>query len=84
MVRTGRRDLRPLALFVRDGQEGVVAGLYAFTWGDWLEVKLVWVREDLCSRGHGRRLMEAAEAEGRARGCKRVWLDSFTPSADVY
>ncbi len=53
MVRTGRRDFRPLALFVR-GEEGeLLAGLYAFTWAGWLEVKFVWVREDLRVEGMG-------------------------------
>jgi GNAT superfamily N-acetyltransferase len=78
MVRTGRRDFRPLGLWVRDDRQRIVAGLYGFTWADWLEVRLVWVREDLRGQGHGRRLVESAEAEARARGCRRVWLDSYT------
>ncbi len=76
MERTGRRDFRPLALYLRDEQGGIIAGLYAFTWAGWLEIKFVWVREDLRGRGHGRQLVEAAEAEARAIGCKRVWLGS--------
>jgi GNAT superfamily N-acetyltransferase len=84
MVRTGRRDFRPLALFVRDDDGGIVAGLYGFTWAGWLEIKFVWVREDLHGRGHGRRLLEAAEAEARVRGCRRVWLDSYTFQAPTF
>ena len=78
MLRTGRRDFRPLALFLRDDQGHIVAGLSGFTWADWLEIKFVWVREDLRGRGHGRHLIAAAEAEARARGCGHVWLDSYT------
>ena len=78
MVQTGRRDLRPLALYLRDEQGGIIAGLYGFTWSGWLEIKFVWVREDLLGRGHGRQLVEAAEAEAQARGCERVWLESYT------
>jgi ribosomal protein S18 acetylase RimI-like enzyme len=78
MGQTGRRDYRPLALFVHDHQGGIVAGLSGFTWAGWLEIKFVWVREDLRSQGHGRELVEAAEAEARARGCQRAWLDSYT------
>src|SRR5438128_10636170 len=78
MVRTGRRDFRPLAVYLRDEQGDIIAGLYGFTWAGWLEIKLVWVREDLRGQGHGRQLVEAAEAEAQARGCERVWLESYT------
>jgi GNAT superfamily N-acetyltransferase len=85
MVRTGRRDFRPLALFVRDDQGDIVAGLSGFTWAGWVEIKLVWVRADRRGQGHGRRLIEAAEAEARARGCEHAWLDSYTFQApDFY
>jgi GNAT superfamily N-acetyltransferase len=84
MERTGRRDFRPLALFLRDEQGGIIAGLYGFTWAGWLEIKFVWVREDLRGHGHGRQLVEAAEAEARARGCTRVWLDSYTFQAPTF
>jgi ribosomal protein S18 acetylase RimI-like enzyme len=76
---TARRDYRPLGVFERDQRSGqVLAGLYGFTWGDWLEIKLVWVRPDHRGRGLGRRLVEAAEAEARARGCHNAWLDSYS------
>jgi GNAT superfamily N-acetyltransferase len=85
MVRTGRRDFRPLALFVRDDQGDIVAGLSGFTWAGWVEIKLVWVRADRRGQGHGRRLIEGAEAEARARGCAHAWLDSYTFQApDFY
>jgi len=84
MVRTGRRDFRPLAVYLRDEQGGIIAGLYGFTWSGWLEIKFVWVREDLLGRGHGRQLVEAAEAEALARGCERVWLESYTFQAPAF
>jgi ribosomal protein S18 acetylase RimI-like enzyme len=79
MAVTRRRDYRPLGVFERDLSSGeIVAGLYGFTWGDWLEVKFVWVRPDHRGRGLGRRLVEMAEAEARARGCHSAWLDSYS------
>ena len=79
MAVTGRRDYRPLGVFERDPLSGgVVAGLYGFTWGDWLEVKLVWVRPDHRGRGLARQLVELAEAEARSRGCHSVLLDSYS------
>jgi N-acetylglutamate synthase-like GNAT family acetyltransferase len=84
MRQTERRDYQPLALFERDDQGSVVAGLYGFTWAGWLEIKFVWVRDDLRGRGRGRQLMEAAEVEARARGCQQVWLDSYTFQAPAF
>jgi GNAT superfamily N-acetyltransferase len=84
MLRTKRRDYRPLALFERDAQGSVAAGLYGFSWAGWLEIKLLWVREDLRHQGRGRKLLEAAEAEARARGCRHVWLDSYTFQAPPF
>jgi GNAT superfamily N-acetyltransferase len=84
IVRTGRRDFRPLAVVLRDADDKIVAGLYGFTWAGWLEIKFVWVREDLRGLGHGRRMLEAAEAEARARGCAQVWLDSYTFQAPTF
>jgi ribosomal protein S18 acetylase RimI-like enzyme len=79
MAVTGRRDYRPLGVFERDPRSGdIVAGLAGFTWGDWLEIKFVWVRPGHRGRGLGRRLVETAEAEARARGCHSAWLDSYT------
>jgi ribosomal protein S18 acetylase RimI-like enzyme len=77
MGRTGRRDFQALALFERDA-DGIVAGLSGFTWAGWLEIKLLWVREDQRGRGLGRQLLAAAEAEARTRGCRHVWLDSYS------
>jgi len=81
---TGRGDFRPLALVVRDDEGSILAGLDGFTWAGWLEIKFVWVREDLRGQGRGRQLVEAAEAEARVRGCQRVWLDSYTFQAPAF
>jgi ribosomal protein S18 acetylase RimI-like enzyme len=79
MVVTGRRDYRPLGVFERDPSNGeLIAGVYGFTWGSWLEVKFVWVRPDQRGRGLARRMLEMAEHEARQRGCHSVWLDSYS------
>ena len=66
MAVTGRRDYRSVGVFERDPRTAtgeVIAGLYGLTWGDWLEIKLIWVRPDHCGRGLARRLVEVGETE---------------------
>jgi GNAT superfamily N-acetyltransferase len=73
---TGIDDWRALAIFVRDDAGQVVAGISGGTWAGYLEVKDLWVREDLRRQGLGRRLLLAAEQQARARGCGQVLLDT--------
>jgi GNAT superfamily N-acetyltransferase len=82
---TGIGDGRWLGVLVRDQSGTVVAGLSGTTWGGCCKVRDVWVREDLRRRGMGTRLLDAAEAEARRRGCVQVLLSSHSFQApDFY
>jgi GNAT superfamily N-acetyltransferase len=74
---TGIDDGRSLAIVLRNGK-GIAAGLSGFTWGRVLEVKVLWVREDLRGRGYGTRLLAAAEQEAIERGCSQAVLDTHS------
>jgi GNAT superfamily N-acetyltransferase len=78
MAATGYYDGRDLAVFVRDEQGAIIAGLSGWTWGGCLKISILWVREDHRGKGYGRRLLQAAEAEGRARGCRIAALDTHS------
>ena len=73
---TGIDDWHALAIFVRDDDGQIAAGLTGGTWAGYLEVRYLWVREDRRGQGLGRRLLLAAEQEARARGCTQVLLDT--------
>ena len=73
---TGIVDWHPLAIFVRDDDEQIVAGINGGMWGGYLEIKNLWVCEDLRGQGLGRLLLLAAEQAARARGCAQVLLDT--------
>jgi len=82
---TGYDDYRPLAIFVRDSEGAIIAGLTGFTWGGTLKVEFFWVHEDLRGQGYGSRLMDAAEREAVARGCRLAVVDTHSFQApDFY
>jgi GNAT superfamily N-acetyltransferase len=75
---TGADDQRHLSVRVDDGAGQLVAGLAGWTWGGCGGINLVWVRADCRRQGWGARLLQAAEAEARARGCTRMVVSSMT------
>ena len=81
---TDRDDGRWLAIFVRDADGRITAGLSGWTWAGWLKVNNLWVREDLRHKGQGRDLLTAAETEAKARGCTRATLETYSFQAPKF
>ena len=75
---TGFGDYGPVNLFLRDAGDEVVGGLLGAMWGGVLYVRILWVSEALRGRGFGRRLMEMAERRAVERGCRHVFVDTFS------
>jgi len=75
---TGVDDGQWLAIFLRDDQQTIQAGLKGWTWCGSCYIQTVWVHETL--RGHeiGTQLIQAAEQEARIRGCDHMVLSSFS------
>jgi GNAT superfamily N-acetyltransferase len=74
----GVSDQRELTVRVTDADGELVAGLSGWTWGTCAGVAMVWVRGDRRKQGWGGRMMAAAEAEARSRGCRQLLVSSFT------
>jgi GNAT superfamily N-acetyltransferase len=69
---------RPLVLLAHDAEGALRGGLLGSTHWNWLHVSHLWIDGPARGRGLGRRLLLAAEAEARGRGCRHVHLDTFS------
>ena len=81
---TGICDGEGLAIFVRDEQERIVAGICGHTWGGCCEVKLFWIEESRRRQGLGTRLLQAVEHEAYRRNCKKIVLSTHSFQAPEF
>ena len=73
-----------LCYVLQNADKEVVGGVIGETHWDWLYINLMWLREDLRRQGYGTRLLEMAEEEGRKRGAKNAYLDTFSFQAPEF
>ena len=76
-ARIGPSQEQAVRFVVRDADGEVVAGVLGVTRWRWLYVAKLWVAESQRGRQLGTRLMDAAEAAARARGCTHAYVDTF-------
>ena len=72
----GELDHRRLGLTVQEAGQ-TVGGLIADTARGLLFIDMFWLAPGYRRRGLGSRLLRAAEEEGRRRGCRVAWLDTY-------
>ncbi|TGQ38446.1 GNAT family N-acetyltransferase [Mesorhizobium sp. M00.F.Ca.ET.216.01.1.1] len=77
----GASGRKTLAVFVRDENGKVVAGISGYTAWGWLYVQWLWVDERLRGEHLAGRMLDAAEREAVARGCHGSLIDTFNPKA---
>ena len=76
-AQTGVDDGQWLAIFVRDAQHTICAGIKGWTWCGSGYISALWIEERLRGHGVGTQLLQAAEQAARARGCQSMMLDSY-------
>jgi GNAT superfamily N-acetyltransferase len=75
---TGHSAYYPVAYFLKSHEGEVLGGLLGLIWGGWLHIKYVWVAEPVRGKGYARRLVATAEAYAKKRGCRGVFLETFS------
>lgn len=81
---TGIDDGQGLGVFVRGDDGEIRAAVAGHTWGGCCEIRQVWVDEPLRRQGLGTRLLAAAEAEARRRGCTQLILNTHSFQAPAF
>jgi GNAT superfamily N-acetyltransferase len=74
-----------LCFVLQSPDQEIVGGVIGSTHLDWLYINLMWIKEELRGHGYGHRLLTLAEEEGRRRGARHAYLDTFSFQApDFY
>jgi GNAT superfamily N-acetyltransferase len=75
---TGVDNGQWLAIFIRDDQQTIRAGVEGWTWCGSCYLRHVWVHLDWRGQGVGTKLLQATEQEAITRGCQQIVLESFS------
>ena len=83
LIRTYNRSKREeaesesLNLYVEDEKGNLMAGLVAETFGNWLEIEYLFVKEELRGQGIGSKLLQQAENEAKKRNCRFAFVNTY-------
>ena len=77
-------ESEPLNLYVEDDSGELMAGLVAETFGNWLEIEYLFVKEDLRGQGIGSKLLQQAESEAKKRNCRSVFVNTYQFQAPAF
>ena len=81
---TGRDDGQLFSIVIRDDTE-IIAGIAGWTWAQAAEISTLWVQAHYRHHGYGSQLLQMAEQEALARGCRIMTLASYSFQApDFY
>jgi ribosomal protein S18 acetylase RimI-like enzyme len=84
MAMTGALDYQPVGYFLRQERGEWVGGCMGYVWANYLHVQWLWVAASLRGRGHGAKLLRAAERMAVENGAERATLDTFNPAAKAF
>ena len=77
-------ESEPLNLYAEDDSGQLMAGLVAETFGNWLEIEYLFVKEDLRGQGIGSQLLQQAESEAKKRNCRFAFVNTYQFQAPAF
>lgn len=77
-------ESEPLNLYVEDEHGQLLAGLVAETFGNWLEIEYLFVKEELRGQGIGSQLLQQAESEAKKRNCRFAFVNTYQFQAPAF
>ena len=77
-------QVRPIACIARAPSGEVVGGAVGRTWGECAELQQLWVAPEHRRGGIGSRLAKLFHARARARGCRALYLATFSFQAPAF
>ena len=77
-------ESEPLNLYVEDEHGQLLAGLVAETFGNWLEIEYLFVKEGLRGQGIGSQLLQQAECEAKKRNCRFSFVNTYQFQAPAF
>ncbi|WP_080979317.1 GNAT family N-acetyltransferase [Streptococcus pseudopneumoniae] len=77
-------ESEPLNLYVEDDSGQLMAGLVAETFGNWLEIEYLFVKEELRGQGIGSQLLQQAESEAKKRNCRFAFVNTYQFQAPAF
>ena len=74
----------PLNLYVEDDKGELMAGLVAETFGNWLEIEYLFVKEEFRGQGIGSQLLQQAESEAKKKNCRYAFVNTYQFQAPAF
>ena len=90
LVRSYNRSKREAAeseslnLYIEDEHGRLLAGLVAETFGNWLEIEYLFVKEELRGQGIGSQLLQRAESKAKMRNCRFAFVNTYQFQAPAF
>lgn len=79
----GASQRTSLAVFLRDENGKILAGISGYTAWGWLYIQWLWVDSSLRGQRMAGKMLQTAEDEALARGCHSAHIDTFSPVAKI-